>query len=313
MNDLTILTGNANPELAKDICRKLKVKLGNTSVGTFPEGEIQVKINENIRGKDVFIIQPTCPPPNDTLMELLILIDAARRASAERITAVIPFFGYARQDRKDQPRVPITAKLVANILTGAGAKRVLTMDLHAGQIQGFFDIPLDHLFAVNVFVDYLEKIKGLKNLVVVSPDVGGIKMARAYAKRLNAGLAIVDKRRKGSDSTEAINILGEVKGKNAIIVDDLISTGSSLVEAAEALKKQGTKDIYAAISHGVLVGNAIKNIEKSKALKQLLITDSIPLDSTKKHPKIKVLSIADLLAEAIKRIHKEESVSSLFD
>jgi len=198
-------------------------------------------------------------------------------------------------------------------LTIAGANRILTMDLHAGQIQGFFDIPLDHLFAVNVFVDYFEKIKGLKNLVVVSPDVGGIKMARAYAKKLSAGLAVVDKRRKSPDATEAIHILGEVEGKNAIIVDDLISTGSSLVEAAESLKKQGAKEIYAAISHGVLVGSAIKNIENCKALKQLLITDSIPLDSKKKHPKIKVLSIAGLLAETIKRIHKEESVSSLFD
>ena len=313
MNKLAIISGNAHLGLAKDICKNLKVKLGDTSVDTFPEGEIQVKLNENIRGKDVFIIQPTCPPSNDTLMELLIIMDAVRRASAQRITAVMPYFGYARQDRKDQPRVPITAKLVANLLTGAGANRILTMDLHAGQIQGFFDIPLDHLFSVNVFVDYFKGKKDFKNLVVVSPDVGGIKMARAYAKRLSAGLAIVDKRRKGPHETEAIHILGEVKGKNAIIVDDLISTGSSLIQAVEALKKQGAKDVYAAISHGILIGDAIKNVDKCKALKSLLITDSIPLDDKKKHPKIKALTISGLMAEAIKRIHKEESVSSLFD
>jgi ribose-phosphate pyrophosphokinase len=313
MDKLAIFSGNAHLKLAKDICKKLKIQLGDANVDRFPEGEIRVKINENIRGKDVFIIQPTSPPPNDTLMELLIIIDAARRASAQRITAVIPYFGYARQDRKDQPRVPITAKLVANILTSAGANRILTMDLHAGQIQGFFDIPLDHLFAVNVFVDYFKTKKKLKNSVVVSPDVGGIKMARAYAKRLSAGLAIVDKRRKGPQETEAIHILGEVEGKHAIIVDDLISTGGSLIQAVDALKNQGAEEVYAAISHGVLVGDAIKNVEKCKALKQLVITDSIPLDDSKKHPKIKVLSIAALFAETIKRIHKEESVSSLFD
>lgn len=313
MNKLTIFSGNANVKLAKDICKKLDVKLGDILVDTFPEGEVRVKINENIRGQDVFIVQPTCPPPNDTLMELLIMIDAARRASANRITAVMPYFGYARQDRKDQPRVPITAKLVANLLTGAGVDRVLTMDLHAGQIQGFFDIPLDHLFAVTVFVDYFKAKLNLKNMVVVSPDVGGIKTARAYAKRMFAGLAIVDKRRKGPRETEAIHIMGEVEGQHAIIVDDLISTGSSLVQAAEALKKQGAKDIYAAISHGVLIGDAIENIEKCKALKQLIISDSIPLGEDRKHPKIKVLTIANLMAEAIKRIHKEESVSSLFD
>jgi len=243
-------------------------------------------------------------------MELLILIDALKRASAQRITAVIPYYGYARQDRKDQPRVPITAKLVANLLTVAGADRILTMDLHAGQIQGFFDIPLDHLFAVNIFVDYFNK-KKVGDLVVVSPDVGGIKMARAYAKRLNATLAIVDKRRITPESTDVMHILGEVEGKNAVVVDDLIATGSSVIEAVEAIKKAGAKEVYAAVSHGVLSGNAIANIEKCKALKELVITDSIPFD--KKNSKIKVLSIAPLLAEAIWRIHKEESVSSLFD
>ena len=280
-------------------------------VARFSEGEIKVKIDDNVRGKDVFIIQPTCPPPNENLMELLIIIDALKRASAGRITAVIPYFGYARQDRKDQPRVPITAKLVANLLTVAGANRILTMDLHAGQIQGFFDIPLDHLFAVNVFVEYIEKLK-LDNYVVVSPDVGGIKTARAYAKRLGAGLAIVDKRRISPEKAEVMNIMGEVSGKHAILVDDLIATGGSLLEAASALKKAGVKKIYAAVVHGVLSGDAMKNIENS-FLEEVIITDTIPLPDHKKHPKIKVLSVAPLLAEAVKRIHKEESISCLFD
>ncbi|MDD5731045.1 MAG: ribose-phosphate pyrophosphokinase, partial [Candidatus Omnitrophica bacterium] len=281
-------------------------------VGKFSEGEIRVKINDNVRGKDVFVVQPTCPPVNENLMELLILIDAMRRASSKRITAVIPYFGYARQDRKDQPRVPITAKLVANLLTTAGADRVLTMDLHAGQIQGFFDIPVDHLYAIGVIVDYFLKLK-LGDLVIVSPDVGGIKMARAYAKRMGAGLAIIDKRRDSPEKTEVMHILGEVENKNAILVDDLIATGSSLIEGAEALKKAKCKSIYAAVSHGVLSGPAIERVEKCKELKELIITDSIPLDDNKKHPRIKVLSVANLLGEAIKRIHNEESVSSLFD
>lgn len=312
MDKLAVVTGNAHLELAKEICRNLKIKLSDCLVGRFSEGEVRVKIEENIRGKDVFVIQPTCPPVNDNLMELLILIDALKRASAQRITAVVPYYGYARQDRKDQPRVPITAKLVANLITVAGADRVLTMDLHAGQIQGFFDIPLDHLFAVGVFVDYFEKLK-LKDLVIVSPDVGGIKMARAYAKRLSAGLAIVDKRRISPEATEAVHILGDIEDKNVILVDDLVSTGSSLIEAVEILAKRGAKEIRAAITHGVLCGSAIERIDKSRNLKELLISDSIPLDDKKKHPKIRVLSIAGLMAEAIKRIHNEESVSSLFD
>jgi len=312
MDKLMVFTGNAHPQLAKDICGYLKIKLSDALVSRFSEGEIRVKINENVRGKDVFLVQPTCPPPNENLMELLIMLDALRRASASRITAVIPYFGYARQDRKDQPRVPITAKLVANLLTVAGANRVLTIDLHAGQIQGFFDIPLDHLYAVGVFFDYFKKLK-LKNIVVVSPDVGGIKMARAYAKRFGADLAIIDKRRISPEKTEAIHILGEVENKNVIIVDDLIATGSSLMEAVSALKKAGAKDIYAAITHGVLSGNAIKNIDACKDLKQLVITDTIPLDDSKKHPRIKVVTVAPLLGEAIRRIHFEESVSSLFD
>jgi len=312
MDKLAIFSGNANPDLAKNICQYLKIKLSDVLVARFSEGEIRVKINENVRGKDVFVVQPTCPPPNDNLMELLIMLDALKRSSAQRITAVIPYFGYARQDRKDQPRVPITAKLVANLLTIAGANRVLTVDLHAGQIQGFFDIPVDHLFAVGVFIDYLSKLK-LKDLVIVSPDVGGIKMARAYAKRLSADLAIIDKRRDSPEKTEVMYILGKVEGRNAIIVDDLIATGSSLVEAVQALKKAKAKSVRATISHGVLSGSARERIGKCKDLEELLITDTIPLDNQKKHPRIKVLSVADLLGEAIKRIHNEESVSSLFD
>ena len=312
MDKLAIFSGNANLVLANDICKNLKVKLQDALVGRFSEGEIRVKINDNVRGKDVFIVQPTCPPSNDNLMELLIMIDALRRASANRITAVIPYFGYARQDRKDQPRVPITAKLVANLLTTAGASRILTMDLHAGQIQGFFDIPVDHLFSVGVFVDYFSKMN-IKDLVAVSPDVGSIKMARAYAKRVSAGLAIIDKRRVSPEKAEAIHIMGEVEGKNVIIIDDMIATGSSLIEAVEALKKAKAKTIYAAITHGILSGPAIERVDQCKGLEKLLISDSVPLTAEKQHPKIEVLSVANLLAEAIKRIHNEESVSCLFD
>lgn len=308
---MNIFTGNSNPNLAQEICQYLKMPLGGALVSTFSEGEIRVKINDNVRGKDVFIVQSTCPPVNNNLMELLILIDALKRASAKRITAVLPYFGYARQDRKDQPRVPITAKLVANLITQAGADRILTVDLHAGQIQGFFDIPMDHLYAVNIFVSHIKEIK-LKNIVVVSPDVGGIKMARAYAKKFEAPLAIVDKRRVSGEDTEAMNILGDIKGKNLIIVDDLVATASSLVEAVAALKKQGGKEIYAAITHPVLSGPAIKRINDSN-IKKLFVTNTIPVDDGKKYKKIEVLSIAPLLAEAIKRIHNEESVSCLFN
>ena len=308
---LKVFTGNANPELAKKIAKLLKVPLGDALVTTFSEGEIRVKINEDVRGRDVFLIQPTCPPSNNNMMELLIMIDAMRRASARRITAVIPYFGYARQDRKDQPRVPITAKLVANLLTVAGADRILTMDLHASQIQGFFDIPMDHLFAVNTIVDYFKK-KKIKNLVVASPDVGGIKMARAYAKRLNANLAIVDKRRIDDRHAEAMNILGNVKGKNIVIVDDLVATASSICEAAEALKKAGALKIFAAVSHPILSGPAIERI-KNSSIEEFIVSDSIPLDPKKKGSVFTVLSVASLLGEAIKRIHQEQSVSSLFN
>ncbi|MCM8778793.1 MAG: ribose-phosphate pyrophosphokinase [Candidatus Omnitrophica bacterium] len=310
-NELLIFTGNAHPFLAEAISKILKIPLGDIWVSRFSEGEIRVKVNENVRGKDVFLIQPTCPPPNENMMELLIIIDAIRRASARRITAVLPYFGYARQDRKDQPRVPITAKLVANLITVAGADRILTIDLHAGQIQGFFDIPVDHLFAVKVFVDYLKEMK-FRDLVVVSPDVGGIKMARAYAKRLSAGLAIVDKRRISPEETEVMHILGEVKDKNVVIVDDLIATGGSLIEAAIVLKEAGAKRIFGAVTHPVLSGDAVQKIGNSP-IEKLFVTDTIPLTQEKRHPKICVLTIAPLLAEAIKRIHQEESVSSLFD
>jgi len=306
-----LLTGNSNPEFAAQVAGSLGVRLADTFVGRFSEGEIRVKINQNVRGRDVFVIQPTCPPVNDHLMELLILLDAIRRASARRITAVLPYFGYARQDRKDQPRVPITAKLVANLITVAGADRVLTMDLHAGQIQGFFDIPLDHLFAINTFVEYFTKHRVLQDLVVVSPDVGGIKMARAYSKRLRASLAMVDKRRINHMEAEVMDIMGEVKGKNALIVDDLVSTAGSLVEAVRALKEAGAKEVYAAITHAVLSGPARERLSAS-ALKELVVTDSIPIPQERKLSKIKVLSTAPVFAEAIRCIHEEASISVLF-
>ncbi len=314
MNEMAIFTGNANPHVAEAICEKLNVSLTDVLVGRFSEGEIQVQIQDNIRGKDVFIIQPTCPPANDNLMELLILIDAARRASAKRITAVMPYYGYARQDRKDQPRVPITAKLIANLLVAAGVDRILTMDLHASQIQGFFDIPVDHLYAINTLCDYFADKNDVKgNFVVVSPDVGSIKMARAYSKKMGATLAVVDKRRSGPETTEVMNILGEVKGKTAVLVDDIVATAGSLVEAAEALGKKGITGVYAAISHGILSGKALERIRACRIIKEVVITDSIPLENSKQDSKIKVVSIAPLLADAIRRIHNEESVSCLFD
>lgn len=311
MNKLVIFSGNANKKLANKICKSIKVEPGQISVSRFSDGEVRVEIGENVRGKDVFVIQPTCPPVNENLVELLIILDALRRASAQRITAVIPYFGYARQDRKDRPRVPITAKLVANILVSAGANRILTLDLHVGQIQGFFDIPLDHLYATNVFLDYFRR-KKIKNLVIVSPDVGGIKMARAYAKRFHGELAIVDKRRNTPEATEVMHILGDVRGKNVILVDDIIATGSSLLEAARALKKAGAKKIFAAVTHGVLSANAIARINNSE-IDLLVITDSIPLIDNKKTKKIKVISVGNLFAEAIKRIHFEKSISVLFN
>jgi ribose-phosphate pyrophosphokinase len=307
---IALFSGNSNNKLAGDIAKNLRLSLGKSTVSTFADGEIRCKIEENVRGKDVFVIQPTSPPSNDNIMELLIIIDALKRASARRITAVIPYYGYARQDRKDQPRVPITAKLVADLLATAGASRVLTMDLHAEQIQGFFNIPLDNLYAVNTFVDYFSKIQ-VKDLCVVSPDVGGIKMARAYAKRLGATLAIVDKRRVNDKQAEVMHIIGDVKGKNIVIVDDVVSTAGTLVEGVVALKEEGAKDVYATITHPVLASPAIERINNSH-IKELLVTDTITIDKEKKCDRIKVLSVAPLFAEAISRIHKEESVSALF-
>lgn len=312
MDKLCVFSGNANLELSRQICQHLGIFLSKALIGRFSEEEIRVQVDENVRGKDVFIVQPTCRPTNDNIMELLILIDAIRRASAKRITAVIPYYGYARQDRKDQPRVPITAKLVANLIAESGANRVLTMDLHASQIQGFFDIPVDHLYAINTLCEYF-LAKKMKDLVVVSPDVGGIKMARAYAKKLSAGLAIVDKRRDSPEKTEVMHILGEVKDKKAILVDDIIATGGSMIEAIEELKKRGVSEVYAAVSHGVLSGDALDRIQKCPGLNEVVITNSIPLEETAKNSKVKALSVAPLLAEAIKRIHNEESISCLFN
>ncbi|MFH1876682.1 MAG: ribose-phosphate pyrophosphokinase [Candidatus Omnitrophota bacterium] len=311
MDKLVVLSANSNPKLAEGIAGNLKIKLGEIQVTRFSDTEVWTKIEENVRGKDVFIVQSTCPPVNENLMELLVILDALKRASPARITAVIPYFGYARQDRKDQPRVPITAKLVANLLTVAGANRVLTLDLHAGQLQGFFDIPLDHLYAIDVFYEYFTEIQ-MRNLVIVSPDVGGIKMARGYAKKFDADLAIVDKRRNTPDSTEVMHILGEVKGKDVLLVDDIIATGSSLVEAAKALKEAGAKKICAAITHGILSKNAVEKLDASH-IDFLAITDSIPLPKEKESKKIKVVSVGKLFAEAIKRIHFEQSISVLFD
>lgn len=309
-NGCTILAGNGNPELCQAISTVLDIPVGEATVARFPEGEIKVQIHDNIRGRDVFIIQSVCSPVNDHLMELLIMIDAAKRASARRITAVLPFYAYARQDRKDRPRVPITAKLVANLLVTAGADRILTMDLHAGQIQGFFDVPVDHLYSITVLGNYLVE-KKIEDLVVVTPDVGGIKMARAYSHMLQAPLAIVDKRRENEHTTTVMNLIGDVKDKNVVIIDDLISTGGSLVEAAAAVRRFGAKDVYAAVVHPVLAGPAIERIDKS-VLKEFITSDTIPVAKSKKCAKITVLSVAPLLAEAIKRIHMHTSVSSLF-
>jgi ribose-phosphate pyrophosphokinase len=308
---MKIFSGSANLELARDIAKAVKLPLGEIMASRFSEGEIRIKINEDVRGRDVFLVQPTCPPVNDNVMELLIILDAFRRASARRITAVLPYYGYARQDRKDQPRVPITAKLMANIITVAGADRILTMDLHAQQIQGFFDIPVDHLYAFPVISGYFKK-KKLKDLTIVSPDVGGIKMARAYAKGLRADLAIVDKRRSGPNEVEAMNLIGEVKNRTVLVTDDMISTGGSLVEAVNALVKFGAKEIYASCTHAILSGNAVQNLQKS-ALKEIVVTDTIPLPPEKRIGKITVLPVAPLLGEAIMRIHNEQSISSLFD
>jgi len=304
-----IFAGNSNRALAEEICRFVGRPLGDATVMSFPDGESFVKINENVRGQDVYIIQSTCPPTNHHMMELLIMIDAARRASAKRITAVLPFYGYARQDRKDQPRVPITAKLVANLLVAAGANRVLTMDLHTGQIQGFFDIPVDHLYASPVFYDYLMQSPRENNLVVVSPDVGGVKMAAAYAGLLDAGLGFVAKRRVNSKTVEAVNFVGDVDGCDVLIVDDITETAGTLMAAAKLLREHGAISVKAAVTHTNLTDAGYEKL-KNGLIDELITTNSIPVE-TRGMP-IQVLSVAELLGEAIIRINCNESVSSLF-
>ena len=306
---MKLFTGTSNLDLASRIASHLNMPLGEVEIKRFPDGELFVRYKENVRGKDTFIVQSICYPPNETLMELLIMIDAAKRASAARITAVIPFFGYARQDRKDQPRVPITAKLVANLLVAAGANRVLGMDFHAQQIQGFFDIPVDHLYAMPVIAKYLLE-KDLQDLVVVSPDSGGVKMAIAYAEALGAGLALGAKYRKGATEVEAMNVVGDVADRPAIMVDDITSTAGTLCEAAALLKRQGAGDVYAAVTHAMIGPTTMERLENS-SIKELIITDSIPLKYEGHFP-ITVLTVAELLGEAIIRIHENRSVTSLF-
>ncbi|AIH03471.1 MAG: Ribose-phosphate pyrophosphokinase [Thermodesulfobacterium sp. 37_54] len=309
---ICVFSGSANLDLAEKICSFLDLPLGKAVVKRFSDGEIFVEIKDNIRGADVFIIQPTCPPVNEHLMELLIMIDAARRASARRITAVIPYYGYARQDRKTAPRTPISAKLVANLIVVAGARRVLTVDLHAGQIQGFFDIPVDHLYALPVFLKHIKENFSGKDLVIVSPDAGGVERAREYAKRLGASIAIIDKRRERPNESAVMHIIGEVKDKIAIIIDDMVDTAGTMCQAADAIIERGALEVYGMATHPVLSGKALERIANS-SLKALWVSDTIPLrEEAKAIGKIKVLSLAGLLAEAIRRIHTDESISSLF-
>ena len=309
---LMVFTGNANPKLAADVVRRLGKSLGSATVGRFSDGEVNVELLENVRGKDVFVLQPTCVPTNDNIMELLIMVDALKRASAGRITAAIPYFGYARQDRRPRSaRVPITAKLVANMLQAAGVQRVLTVDLHADQIQGFFDIPVDNIYAAPVLLDHLEKQK-YENLMVVSPDVGGVVRARAFAKRLECDLAIIDKRRPKANVSEVMNIIGEVEGRTCVIMDDIVDTAGTLCKAAQALKENGAKRVMAYCTHSVLSGPAISRINESD-LDELVVTDTIPLsDEARACSRIRSVSIAALLADTMLRISNEESVSSLF-
>ena len=308
---IKVFSGSASVALTDGICQTVEVPRGRAAVGKFSDGEIKVQIGENIRGSDVFIINSTCPPVNDNLMELLILIDAARRASADRVTAVLPYFGYARQDRKDRPRVPITAKLVSNLIVAAGADRVLTVDLHCGQIQGFFDIPVDHLSGDVVFVNHFKE-RGIDNLVVVSPDTGSVARIREFARRLDAPLAIVDKRRPKENVSEVMHVIGEVEGKHALIFDDMIDTGGTLCKAAKAIKDLGALDVIACSTHPVFSGDAIARIDDS-VLSEVLVSDTVPLKAdARASDKIKVLSIASLVGEAIRRVHQEESLSILF-
>jgi ribose-phosphate pyrophosphokinase len=306
---LRMFSGNAHRELAEAVCEYLDFPMGYAEVGRFKDGEIFVRIKENIRGADVFVFQPTFPPA-DNLTELLIMLDAVRRASASRVVAVVPYFGYARQDRKDQPRVAISAKLVANLIATAGATRVVTMDLHSAQIQGFFDIPFDHLYAAPIIIDYFQN-KQIPNLVVLAPDVGSVKMARAYAKRMDAGLAITDKRRPKPDVAEAVNVIGDVSGKNVVIIDDMISTGTSMLMAARAARERGAQDVYAACTHPVFCGDVVKSLTEAE-FKEVIVTDTIPIDPSRLIPSVKILTVAPLLGEAVRRIHEERSLSSLF-
>jgi ribose-phosphate pyrophosphokinase len=308
---LKVFAGNANLPLADEICQELEIHRSQAMVRHFSDGEIHLQLKENVRGADVFIIQPTCTPVDRNLMELLLMIDALKRSSAQRITPVLPYYGYARQDRKDKPRVPISARLVAALLETAGADRVLCLDLHAAQIQGFFDIPVDHLFAMPVMIDYFKTLD-IDNLTVVSPDAGGVERARAFAKRLNSPLAIIDKRREEANVAEVMNVVGEVEGRNCVLVDDLIDTGGTLVKGAEALLEKGAASVTACATHAVLSGQAVSRIEAS-AMKEVIFTNSIPLsEEARKSDKIKSLSIAKLMAAAIKSIHEETSVSNLF-
>lgn len=310
--NIKVFSGNANRPLAEEICQHLGIEIGRASVGRFSDGEFNFQISENVRGEDCFLVQPTCPPVDSNAMELLIMLDAFRRSSAKRITAVIPYYGYARKDRKDRPRVPISSKLLANLITEAGADRVLLFDLHAGQIQGFFDIPADHLFAAPVLVGHFQALE-LPNLTVVAPDAGGVERARAYAKRLDAELAIIDKRRdyERMGEVEVLNVIGEVAGRTALIVDDMVDTAGTLVKAAEALKENGAKSVLASATHAVLSGTAVERIEQSP-IEQLVVTNTIPDGLASGSRKIKCLSVAKLLAEAILSIHDETSVSRLF-
>jgi ribose-phosphate pyrophosphokinase len=308
---LKVFTGRAHPTLALEICRILGEEPGKISLYNFSDGENYVQIDENVRGADVFIIQPTCPPVNDNLVELLIMLDAFKRSSASRVTAVIPYYGYARQDRKDKPRVPITSKLAADLITAAGANRVLTMDLHAPQIQGFFNVPVDHLFAAPVIIRHLKMLE-MPDLTIVAPDAGGVERARAYAKRLGASLAIIDKRRFAANQTEVMHIIGEVAERNVFIIDDIIDTAGTLIHTVAALEKEGAKSVSAACTHAVLSGPAIQRINES-TLDQVIVTNTMPTaDKEQTCERIASLSVADLLAEAIRRIHDEDSVSSLF-
>lgn len=312
LKGMKLLTGTAHASLAAEVAKCLGMEVGDATVSTFSDGEILVRLNENVRGSDVFVVQPTSAPVNHHLMELLLIVDALKRASAGRITAVIPYYGYARQDRKVQPRVPISAKMVADLIATVGTNRVLTVDLHAGQIQGFFNIPVDNLYATPVLLDYVRQHFDRDRLVVVSPDAGGVERARAFAKRLNCSIAIVDKRREKANECEVMNVIGDVEGAEALILDDMVDTAGTITQAAAALKEKGARKVAAACTHAVLSGAAVDRINAS-VIEEMIVANTIPLDSKQEAcPKLRVLSIASLLAEAIKRIHEESSISSLF-